>query len=276
LAQEPSTVLQRPVIIDFHTHAFPDDLAEKAVSGIGYSSKLKPSHNGTITGLLKSMDDAGIEKSVVLSIATKPAQTENIIRWCLKVRSERIIPFASIHPGNGNFGEIIDRIKNEGIKGIKLHPMYQDFYADDERLFPVYEKIAKANLLLIFHSGFDIVFPDDDNASPSRILRVCEKFPELKIVASHTGGWKMWDEVLKLIAGKNIWLEISMTLKYIEDVETFYGIVRNHSADKILFGTDAPWGNQAEDVKAVKELNISSTLKEKIFQENAEALLKSV
>ena len=126
------------MIIDFHTHAFPDDLAEKAVSGLGYDSKLKPSYDGTIDGLLKSMDEAGIEKSVVLNIATKPSQAENIINWCLKVRSERIIPFASIHPDNGNFPVIISRIKNEGIRGIKLHPMYQDFYADEERLFPVY------------------------------------------------------------------------------------------------------------------------------------------
>ena len=261
------------MIIDFHTHAFPDDLAGKAVSGLGCNSKLKPSHDGTIDGLLKSMDEAGIEKSVILSIATKPSQTENIINWCLKIRSGRIIPFASIHPDNVNFGGIIGRIKNEGIRGIKLHPMYQDFYADDERLFPVYEKIAKENLILIFHSGFDIAFPEDGRASVERILRVYEKFPELKIVASHTGGWKMWEKVLKLIAGKNIWLEISMTLKYIDDPATFYGIVRDHSPDKILFGTDAPWGNQKEDVKAVKELNVFSTLKEKIFHENARALL---
>ncbi|MFH1957372.1 MAG: amidohydrolase family protein [bacterium] len=263
------------MIIDFHTHAFPDDLAGKAVSGLGYNSKLKPSYDGTTGGLLKSMDEAGIEKSVVLNIATKPAQAENIINWCLKVRSRRIIPFASIHPDNGNFPVIIGRIKNEGIRGIKLHPMYQDFYADDEKMFPVYEKITKENLILIFHSGFDIAFPEDGRASVERILRVHEKFPELKIVASHTGGWKMWDEVLKLIAGKDIWLEISMTLKYIEDMETFYGILKGHSPDKILFGTDAPWGNQKEDVKAVKELNVSPDLKEKIFHENARALLSS-
>ena len=86
----------------------------------------------------------------------------------------------------------------------------------------------------------------------------------------------MWDEVLRNIAGKNIRLEISMTLKYIGDPVIFYGIIKNHPSDKILFGTDAPWGNQGEDVKAVKELNIFSTLKEKIFHENAEILLKSV
>lgn len=262
------------MIIDFHTHAFPDELAEKAINGLARKSRQEPSFDGSVPGLLKSMDAAGIEKSVVLNIATNPAQAENILRWCLEVRSERIIPFPSIHPENKDFSALIKRIKSEGLKGIKLHPMYQDFYADDERMFPVYEKILEENLILIFHSGFDIALPEDGRADIKRILKVNEKFPELKIIASHTGGWRMWNNVLDEMAGHDIYIETSMTFKYIKDMDIFYRIVKKHPEDKILFGTDAPWGNQEEDVKAVKELNISPSLKEKIFHNNARALLK--
>jgi len=263
------------MIIDFHTHAFPDDLAKKAINGLTYSSRIKPSFDGTISGLLKSMDDAGIDKSVILNIATKPEQVENILKWCVKINSDRIIPFASIHPENRNFKELLKKIKNENIIGIKLHPMYQGFSLDDENMFSIYEEIAKNEIILIFHVGSDIAFRKDKRAEVSRLIKIVKRFPELKIVASHTGGWQMWDEVIDQIAGLNVWLETSMTFEYIDDKNKFLEILKKHSPDKILFGTDVPWANQKKEVENIQKLNISSVLKDKIFYNNAEKLLKN-
>ena len=261
------------MIIDFHTHAFPDNLAAEAMNKLNYSSKVKPSFDGTISGLLKSMDNAGIEKSVVLNIATNPEQAINIIKWCLKIKSDRIIPFASLHPENKNFKDLLKRISGEHLLGIKLHPMYQDFYLDDDKMFFIYEEIAKNNLILILHTGFDIAFPDDKRAGISRLKKIIKKFPELKIVASHTGGFKMWEEVLKEIAGQNCWLETSMTLKYIKDKKIFLEILKKQSSDKIMFGTDAPWSDQKEEVGLMNDLDIPQDLKDKIFSINAQNLL---
>lgn len=262
------------MIIDFHTHAFPDKLAVNAIAKLTYPSKIKPSFDGTVSGLLKSMDEAGIEKSVVLNIATKPAQTENIIKWCKEIKGERIIPFASIHPDNKKAGDLIKEISGEGLPGIKLHPMYQNFYLDDEKMLFIYEEIVKNNLILLFHIGFDIAFPDERCAEIGRLKKVVQKFPELKIVAAHTGGWRMWDEVLKVIAGLDIWIETSMTLKYIEDRKIFLEILKKHPSDKIMFGTDAPWTDQKEEVKLMRDIrDISEDLKEKIFSGNAKKLL---
>ncbi|RLD16123.1 MAG: amidohydrolase [Caldiserica bacterium] len=262
-------------IIDFHTHAFPDDLAERALNKLTYKSKVKPSFNGTVRGLLQSMDEAGIEKAVLLNIATKPTQVENIIIWCKKIRSERIIPFPSIHPENENYREILKKIKGEGFKGIKLHPMFQNFDMINEKMFFIYEEIAKNKLILVFHSGYDIAFPEDERASVKKLKKVHQKFPELKIVASHTGGWNMWKEVLNEIAGLNIWIEISMTVKYIDDIEIFYKILEKHDNDKILFGTDAPWSSQKEEVEKFKNLKIEDSFKNKILYENAFTLLNN-
>lgn len=262
------------MIIDFHTHAFPDKLAARAIAKLTYPSKIKPSFDGTVSGLLKSMDEAGIEKSVVLNIATKPSQTENIIKWCTEIKSERIIPFASIHPENKNVDDLIKKIRGEGLPGIKLHPMYQNFELDDEKMFFIYEEIVKNNLILLLHTGFDIAFPDERGAEIGRLKKVVQKFTELKIVAAHTGGWRMWDEVLKVIAGLDIWIETSMTLKYIEDRKIFLEILKKHPSDKIMFGTDAPWSNQLEELNLMQGLrDISDDLKQKIFSENARKLL---
>lgn len=262
------------MIIDFHTHAFPDKLAESALAKLTYPSKIKPSFDGTVSGLLKSMDEAGIEKSVVLNIATKPSQTENIIEWCKEIKGERIIPFASVHPENKNAGDLIKRIGSEGLSGIKLHPMYQNFYLDDEKMFIVYEESAKNNIIILFHMGFDIAFPGVRSAEIRRLKKVVQIFPELKIVAAHTGGWRMWDEVLPELVGLNIWIETSMTLKYIEDRNIFLEILKKYPSDKIMFGTDTPWSDQKEELDLMQGLlDISDDLNEKIFSGNAKKLL---
>jgi len=260
------------MIIDFHAHAFPDELAPKALKKLAYKSHVKPSFDGTVSGLLKSMDKAGIEKSVLLNIATRPEQTEKIIAWCLGIKSERIIPFASIHPENKNIGALAGRIKGEGLPGVKLHPMYQDFSMDEERLFPLYEALRKEGLLLLLHTGF----AEGKRAEMKRLKNIIIRFPGLRIIASHTGGWKMWAEVLDVIAGSDIWLEISMTMKYIEDMGLFFEILEKHSGDKILFGTDAPWAGQKEEALNFKKLNLGKEIEDRIFYKNALALLASV
>ena len=87
-------------IIDFHTHAFPDDLAARAVSALEKGAGVPAMLDGKVSSLLKSMDRAGIERSMVCSIATKPAQFQKILDWSKAVRSSRIIPFPSIRPAD--------------------------------------------------------------------------------------------------------------------------------------------------------------------------------
>ena len=67
-------------IIDFHTHAFPDQIAEKAMQKLQQNCIVKACLNGTLYDLLHSMDKSGIEKAVLCNIATKPDQFEAILR----------------------------------------------------------------------------------------------------------------------------------------------------------------------------------------------------
>jgi len=116
---------QKSRIIDIHTHAFPDFLAEKAIIALEATSGDEKAHlNGTISDLLKSMDRAGIEISVICSIATAPKQVPSITQWSKEIASERIVPFPSIHPDYTDFRDEIARIKDLGIKGTKMHPQF--------------------------------------------------------------------------------------------------------------------------------------------------------
>jgi hypothetical protein len=261
-----------PGIIDFHAHAFPDKVAAGAVPALAAAGKVTPCLDGRIDSLLTDMARVGIEKSVLCSIATKPGQFEAILAWSKKIRSERIIPFPSFHPENPEASLNINRIRAEGFKGIKMHPYYQNFILDDERMFPLYEKISAAGLILVMHTGFDIGFPRELICDPPRIVRVIEKFPELKLVATHLGAWDMWTEVRNLLLGRPLYLDISFSLQFLAKEEARRMILA-HPPERILFGTDSPWICQDEVIRQFRTLELEPELEERIFRRNALALL---
>lgn len=260
------------MIIDFHTHAFPDKIAEKALKTIESMGGIKPTFDGTIRGLLESMDNAGITVSVVLSIATKPSQFEPILEWAEAIYSERIIPFPSVHPDDEGAIQKVFEIKNRGFKGLKMHPYFQNFLIDEEKMFFLYEAIEKSGLILVMHSGYDFAYERIDKAGPQRILRVLEKFPALRFVATHLAGWQQWEDVEKLLVGKNIFIETSFSHGFLEDTK-IENILLAHCPDLIFFGSDAPWADQKESIKAIQEIKIPQNIKEKILYQNAEKYL---
>ena len=260
------------MIIDFHAHAFPDQVAATAVPALAEKGNVTPCLDGRIDTLLAAMERAGVERSVICSIATRPGQFGSILAWSKSIRSERIIPFPSFHPESPEAMAEIRTITSEGFRGIKMHPYYQNFQIDEERLFPFYEAISAAGLVLVMHTGFDIGFPRERIAGPDRIARVVERFPELKLVATHLGAWEMWDEVRELLAGRRVYMDISFSLQFLER-EAARQLILAHPADRILFGSDSPWACQEEVVRLVRSLNLGAEREELIFRANALELL---
>jgi len=261
-------------IIDFHTHAFPDDISERVITMLEDEGGVKAHLDGKISSLLFSMDACGIEKSVICNIATKPSQFDSILQWCKEIRSERIIPFPSFHPYDPEFKERIVGIKQEGFKGIKFHPYYQNFTIDEERLFPVYEKICDENLMLVMHTGFDFAFQRIKIADPENIITVLEKFPSLTLITTHLGAWEQWDVVEKFLLGKPIYMEISFSLEFLDNAVK--KIITHHPPEYILFGTDSPWAEQQKTLALLRELHLGDEKEELILRENALRLLNSV
>ncbi len=259
-------------IIDFHTHAFPDFLAERAVATLeahagGYKAFLR----GSIRELLASMDSADIDASVVCSIATAPHQEESILKWSASIASDRIYPFPSIHP-SGDPEPRLRRIKAMGFCGVKLHPQYQDFEVDSDKMFPIYETMRELSLVCVLHAGRDIAFPDDLKATPDKIARVLDLFPGLRVVATHMGGWNEWQAVKRHLLARDVYLETSFALNW-DKSGLAPEIFLAHRPDRLLFGTDSPWMEQASEVKAIGRLKISDELKAAVLGKNAEELL---
>ncbi len=228
--------------------------------------------DGTVGDLLRSMDRAGIEKSVICCIATRPEQFEPILGWCMQIRSERLIPFPSIHPADPACLDAIRRIREEGFLGIKLHPYYQDFFADEDRMLRFYEEVSRQDLLLVMHTGYDIAFPRIRRADPQKILRITKAFPTLRFVATHLGAWQQWDEVRKYLIGREVYMEISFAMDDLGPEQT-REMILGHPEGYTLFGTDSPWKDQAETLSLLKNLHLPEVNLERILGGTAMSLL---
>jgi len=256
-------------IIDFHAHAFPDALAPRAMKVLLEEAPEARAHlDGTVADLLRSMDRTGIETSVVCCIATKPDQFEPILRWCTRIRSERLIPFPSVHPADPAWADGIRRIRDEGFRGIKLHPFYQDFFADEDRMLRFYEEVSRQNLLLVMHTGYDIAFPHIRRADPEKLLRIKEAFPTLKFITTHLGAWRQWDEVRRYLIGREIYMEISFGLDELGR-EQAREMIMDHPDGYILFGTDSPWTDQNQTLSLLKNLDLPGEKLARILADNA-------
>lgn len=261
-------------VIDFHAHAFPDGIASRAIGALENRSGVRAALDGTVGALLPSMDRAGIAVSVVCSIATAPGQFESILRWSAQIRSPRLLPFPSVHPLAADPADEVRRIAAVGFRGVKLHPEYQDFHVDDPALDGLYGALEAAGLITLFHAGCDIGFPESDRADPRRILAVHRAFPRLKIVASHLGGFRRWEQVAAHLLGSGIWLDTSFTIGHIPG-GLLAEILLGHRPDRLLFGSDSPWTDQTAELAAIRALGLGPELTALVLGGNAGALLGS-
>jgi uncharacterized protein len=260
------------MIVDVHTHAFPDHLAARAMAQLqGETDQVLAVLDGTVNDLLRSMDRAGIDRSVVASIATKPAQFDPILRWSDSIRSARIEAFPSLCPLEPDAERKVRRAASEGFRGLKLHAYYQQFVLDDERLDRVYGAAAELGLILLLHCGFDIAFPRQRVADPVRLARVLDRFPGLCVIAAHLGGWMDWDEVELHLVGRPVYLDVSTSFDFIDRAQA-KRILTQHPADRLLFGSDSPWVDQSATIEALRSFQLNPAVEHAILGANAARL----
>lgn len=262
------------MLIDFHTHVFPDKIAQRAVEKLSFvSGGLKYHTDGTADGLKKSMSEGNVDISVVLSIATNASQQKNVNDFAASINNEKdIFAFGSVFPDSEDALDELDRIKSLGLKGVKLHPDYQGFSVDDEKMKPIYKKISSLGLVTVFHAGFDYGFAPPYGATPEKLAKALSWFSS-PVVAAHWGGVSCGDGVLKMLCGRDVYFDTSFGYG---NMPKYYAekIVEKHTPDRILFGTDTPWHTAAMEMRLLSTLGLSDDDMEKIKNKNAKLLLK--
>lgn len=281
------------MIIDMHTHIFPEKISADVIEKLSRVSKSKNFSDGTLNGLKSSMNAAQIKISVILPVATTTKQVEKINNSSAALNEknfgEGIISFGCIHPDFTNYRAELRRVKNFGLKGIKIHPVYQDTNLDDVKYLRIIDCAAENDLIVVTHAGLDIGFPGVVRCSPQMSKKVVEEVGAFKFVLAHMGGWKNWLEVLKILSDTGIFIDTSFStgkiipradfqweedeLKLL-DAEKFMEFVKTFGAERILFGTDSPWTSARTSIDFIRNLPLGDAEKEKILGLNAKKLLE--
>ena len=258
--------------IDSHTHIFPQQKAQGILSKLSSRAAIPHFTDGTIEGLLDSMKTAGIHLSLTSRITTRPEHVELINRWLYSLRRENVLPMATIHPDMTDGQAYIKRLKDKGFIGIKVHPDYQGFYADDKRMYPLYEALQDLKMPILFHAGLDRGLPPPFRAMPVHLLKVHRQFPCLVMIAAHMGGEDNYDQTEACLLGKNIYLDTAFVLRLM-DPDTLKRFFQMHPIERFLFGSDSPFTDQSTELNYLQNLPfLSQDAKEKIAGKNAAEL----
>ena len=280
------------MIIDMHVHAFPEKVTSKAIEDLEARYGMKAFAGGTVNELTKHMAGSGVDLSVIQSVSTAARQVPSINTWISEILLDDspVIGFGTVHPDFEGYRDEIQRMKELGIKGVKFQPCFQEFYPDEERMFPIYEELIKAGISILFHMGDEILPADTIYATPKRLAKVLDVMQRdmdnynyrvqtdgncaapAKIVAAHLGGYRTWDQVEEYLIGRDLYLDASYVFGHI-DFDRANRMIVSHGTDKVLFASDFPFADQKKDLRAVSQLKITQEEKEKILGGNAARLL---
>lgn len=261
-------------IFDAHCHAFPDAIAPDAIRALVNGAKWWTVRNyldGSVSGLSAGMQSAGFTKALLYSVATRPTQVTRITEWSASIAAQypgRIFPFASLHPDFEAPEREVERIAQLGLKGVKLHPQYQNCPADDARMVRIAQSAASCGLAVAIHGGYDPAFERTDVASPTRIRRLHDAVPGLRLLACHLGGFEQWEEVLEVIVGEDIYIDTTYSLGVIPET-LLYRVLDRHDPKRVLFGTDSPWADLATEAARFEALAMTPEQKQLARWDNA-------
>lgn len=267
------------MIIDTHVHIFPDKLCPQTVEKMATTdprNALSYHTDGSAQGTAAALANWGCDYGLMLPIVVKPEGTQAVNDFAAWVQGhyESLYACGSVHPDDPGALAAVDKIARRGLKGIKLHPDYQHFRVEEKRLYPLYEKISAVGLPVVFHSGYDPVSPDLIHATPAGLRQVAEDFPELTIVAAHTGGLFSSPCARDIYLGlPNFYLDTSMA-SHRTTPEVYRQLMDIYGAERFLFATDCPWSDGGADLDFLSATGLSEDERALILAGNAQRVFK--
>lgn len=266
------------MIIDFHTHVFPEKIAAKTMELLKGKGGIPAFSDGTVAGLADALAKAGADIAVTLPVLTNPLSFESVNRYAREINERfanekrRIISFGAIHPACEDIRGKMLSLKKDGFLGVKIHPDYQETYINDGGYVEILNEARENDLIVLTHAGVDFAYPDDVHCTPSLAKELLLKAPHKKFILAHLGGKKMQNEFLEAFEDDEVYFDTGYILRSINE-EILKNWLSRVGAGRILFATDSPWSDIRGDVDILNSFNLDEKTKEKLFSENARGLL---
>lgn len=267
------------MVIDFHTHIFPDKIAARTISYLSEKGGIPPYSDGSVNGLLGEMEAGGVDLAVALPVVTNPAQFDSVNRFAAEVNTRfenearRLISFAGIHPKCEEIEEKMRQIKASGFLGVKIHPDYQETNFNDEGYLRILAAAKELDLIVVTHAGVDAGYRGCPvRCTPALAAEVIDRVRHPKLVLAHYGANELFEEVYAALCGKDVYFDTAYILHTVGK-ETFEKILRRHGADRILFATDSPWSSMKTDREILQAFGLDQKTERMILCDNAKRLL---
>ena len=232
--------------IDIHTHAFHPKIAHKVVAQLEDHYNIKPVGTGLAEDLKERLNRAGFDRAVVLCAATTPAQVVPANAFARDLQTQypdTFIAFGAIHPYCQDWEDHIAAMKKAGVRGLKFHPEFQNFFLDDPALEPILEAVGE-DMLVMCHVG-DSLPPEENPSCPYKLQALRRRFPKVRFIAAHMGGYLHWEHALKTYIGEPVYIDTSSALPLMNPA-LCAEIFRRHPREFILFGSDYPLFDPSE------------------------------
>lgn len=259
------------MILDSHAHVFPERIVDRAMASLGERYGAQPVARPTPDGLLHHMDECGVDRAVVVGIATVPEQVSSINSFLTSIAGPRFIAFGSLHPHVDDVEGEVQRLSDAGVRGIKLQPHFQGYTMEDPAFRKMIETVGE-RLVVLLHGGQEIAAVQDVQPTPARLRQLHDRFPQVRFIFAHLGAFRMWDGVEELLVGQNVYFDASYVFDICPDWR-IERIIRNHGFERVVWGSDFPWQPQSQGLAGVARLDLPQDAKRKILGENLAELL---
>jgi predicted TIM-barrel fold metal-dependent hydrolase len=258
------------MVIDGHTHVYPDAVAKRAIGGA--PGDLERYGDGTVGSLTEVMARSGVDRSVCLGVANSPDRVDNANRFAGSLDPARFIGFGSVHPGLSPEQNVAS-LRAYGLRGAKVHPMFQDLRLDDPSLLATLDAMS-GEFAVIIHVGAAGTDPGE-RCTPAMLADIVRQFPRLDVIACHFGGYRRFEEAIETVIGLPVHLDTSWppSLAALAP-HRVRAVIEKHGPDRVVFASDWPMADPAAEIEAVRALGLSDDDTEAVLGGNIARLLK--
>jgi len=260
------------VIVDAHCHVWPDQLAARLVAA--RPAGMDAVGDGTVSGLLRTMDAAGVDLACTLAIANEARHVARTNQFVGSLDRQRFIPCGTVHTGL-SVEENLLHLRENGIVAVKFHPNFQGLSLGDPAVHDLFRGLAEEGIPVLAHVGHGSDEAASERGSTRHLAGLLDVVPDLTFVAFHFGGYHDIDGSLQGTLGdRRLYVETSWPPRLSDlGAQRVRSLIETHGADRVVFGSDWPMARPGDEIAFLRSLGLPPAQERAVLGANLAALL---